>query len=441
MERAAKRDLVDALHGVFSSTEVAIVAHYSGLKVAEFQQLRHQMKEVGASLKVSKNRLAMRALEGTDVISIVPLLKGPTVIATAPDPVAACKIAVEFAQANANFRLVGGAMKNFPLDVDAVKQLAKLPSLDELRGTLIGLIIAPASKLARVVNTPAGDLARVIRAASGKPDALAPASAVAQVDRPQAETAKRAAVAGTSPSDEGLTIPKLLPSTIVKSLDSADTYKRIEGIREASRFLREYEVMASLATPLPPSEMFEASTLAARLYDKIFSPDESEARQAAYSLVASVPKFRGELNPDLSPVELSEPQLHEFEEGLLKLFAAMNFRYFSIVEAVKSDGSDGEHLKLHVTVKLSRKVPFLIGKKTVFLKEPQVYDGRLRIGSPLAEVVEDTKTSKSGDSEQGVVAVGETDMTVRIDHIVDHRIPISVAFNRAVARVSVDVSY
>ncbi|MGY3451810.1 large subunit ribosomal protein L10 [Bradyrhizobium sp. USDA 4353] len=156
MERAAKKEAVEQLHEVFKTTGVAVVAHYSGLTVAQMQNLRKQMKQAGASVKVSKNRLAKIALEGTDVVGIGPLLKGPTVIATSNDPVAAPKVAIEFAKANEKFVILGGSMGSTVLNVDSVKALASLPSLDELRGKLVGLIQAPATKLAQLANAPRG---------------------------------------------------------------------------------------------------------------------------------------------------------------------------------------------------------------------------------------------------------------------------------------------
>ena len=110
MERAAKKEAVEELHSVFKTTSVAIVAHYSGLTVAQMQTLRKQMRQAGASVNVSKNRLAKIALEGTDVAAIGPLLKGPTVIATSKDPVAAPKVAIEFARTNERFVILGGSM-------------------------------------------------------------------------------------------------------------------------------------------------------------------------------------------------------------------------------------------------------------------------------------------------------------------------------------------
>ena len=171
MERAAKKEAVDALKGTFQSTGVAIVAHYSGLTVAQMQTLRTQMKQAGASVKVSKNRLAKIALEGTDVASIGSLLKGPTVIATSNDPVAAPKIAVEFAKTNEQFVILGGAMGTTVLNPDAVKALASLPSLDELRAKLVGMINTPATRIAGVVAAPAGQLARVFGAYAKKDEA------------------------------------------------------------------------------------------------------------------------------------------------------------------------------------------------------------------------------------------------------------------------------
>src|SRR6516165_7624733 len=171
VERAAKKEAVEELRTVFETTGVAIVAHYSGLTVAQMQTLRKQMKQAGAAVKVSKNRLAKIALEGTDVASIGSLLKGPTVIATSKDPVAAPKVAIDFAKANEKFVILGGAMGTTVLNPDGVKALASLPSLDELRGKLVGLIMAPATKLAQLSNAPAAKLARVIQAHASKGEA------------------------------------------------------------------------------------------------------------------------------------------------------------------------------------------------------------------------------------------------------------------------------
>ena len=171
MDRAAKSELVTTLNGVFSETAVVVVAHYKGLTVADMQKLRAQMKQAGATVKVAKNRLASIALEGTDVASIKPLLKGPTLIAYSSDPVAAPKVAVDFAKANDKLVILGGAMGKTSLDPNGVRSLATLPSLDELRGKLVGLIQAPATKLAQLANAPAAKLARVFGAYAAKDEA------------------------------------------------------------------------------------------------------------------------------------------------------------------------------------------------------------------------------------------------------------------------------
>jgi len=171
VERAAKKQAIDDLNGVFKDIGVAVVAHYSGLTVAQMQVLRKQMKQAGAAVKVSKNRLAKIALEGTDVVSIGSLLKGPTVIATSKDPVAAPKVAIEFAKTNEQFVILGGAMGKTVLNPDAVKALASLPSLDELRAKIIGLLVAPATKIAQLTNAPAAKLARVVQAYASKGEA------------------------------------------------------------------------------------------------------------------------------------------------------------------------------------------------------------------------------------------------------------------------------
>ena len=171
MDRAAKKEQVTALNGVFKDANVVVVAHDSGLTVAQMQTLRKQMKQAGASVKVSKNRLAKIALEGTDVVAIGSLLKGPTVIATSNDPVAAPKVAVEFAKTNEQFVILGGSMGKTVLDVNGVKALASLPSLDELRGKLVGLLVAPATKIAQLSTAPAAKLARVVQAYASKSEA------------------------------------------------------------------------------------------------------------------------------------------------------------------------------------------------------------------------------------------------------------------------------
>jgi large subunit ribosomal protein L10 len=170
VERAEKREVVTALHDVFAKTGVVVVAHYAGLTVSAMTKLRSEMRGAGGQVKVAKNRLVKLALEGTDAKGIADLLKGPTCLAFSADPVAAPKIAVKFAKANEKFVILGGAMGKTVLDAKGVNSLADLPSLDELRGKLIGLIQAPASKIARTVNEPAAKLARVL-AAYGKKDA------------------------------------------------------------------------------------------------------------------------------------------------------------------------------------------------------------------------------------------------------------------------------
>ena len=168
MERAAKQELVTELNGVFKTTNTVVVAHYAGLTVAQMQVLRRQAKQAGANVKVAKNRLAKIALEGTDAASIGPLLKGPTLIAYSGDPVAASKVAVDFAKGHEKFVILGGVMGKTSLDLNGVKALASLPSLDELRAKIVGLIQAPATKIAQVINAPAAKVARVVQAYANK---------------------------------------------------------------------------------------------------------------------------------------------------------------------------------------------------------------------------------------------------------------------------------
>jgi large subunit ribosomal protein L10 len=171
VDRAAKKAAVTELNEVFKTSNVVVVAHYAGLTVGQMQILRKQARQAGASVKVAKNRLAKIALEGTDVASVAPLLKGPTVIAYSDDPVAAPKVTTDFAKANEKFVILGGAMGKTSLNPDGVKALASLPSLDELRAKIIGLLQAPATKIAQLVNAPAAKLARVVQAYASKSDA------------------------------------------------------------------------------------------------------------------------------------------------------------------------------------------------------------------------------------------------------------------------------
>jgi large subunit ribosomal protein L10 len=171
VDRAEKKAAIESLNGVFKASNVVVVAHYSGLTVAQMQQLRRQMRAAGASVKVAKNRLAKIALEGTDVASIGPLLKGPTVIAYSSDVIAAPKVAADFAKGHEKFVILGGAMGKTALDANGVKALASLPSLDELRAKLVGLLVAPATKIAQLANAPAAKVARVIQAYASKGEA------------------------------------------------------------------------------------------------------------------------------------------------------------------------------------------------------------------------------------------------------------------------------
>ena len=171
VDRAAKAESITELSGVFKSANVVVVAHYAGLTVAQMQILRQQMKQAGAKVKVAKNRLAQIALKDTDCAAISPLLKGPTVLAYSSDPIAAPKVAVDFAKANEAFVILGGTMGKTALDQNGVKALASLPSLDELRGKLVGMLQTPATRIAQVVAAPAAQVARVVGAHARKSEA------------------------------------------------------------------------------------------------------------------------------------------------------------------------------------------------------------------------------------------------------------------------------
>jgi large subunit ribosomal protein L10 len=168
MDRAEKAEAVSSLNATLSNAASVVVVRNLGLTVAQSTVLRQQMRDAGANFKVAKNRLAKIALEGTSYTGLGDLLTGPTAIASSTDPVAAAKVAVEFAKTNDKLEIVGGGMGDTLLDVDGVKALASLPSLDELRAKIVGLVQAPATKLAQIAAAPAGQLARVFGAYAAK---------------------------------------------------------------------------------------------------------------------------------------------------------------------------------------------------------------------------------------------------------------------------------
>ena len=171
MERAEKREFVTGLNEVFKSTGSVVVAHYAGLTVANMNDFRSKIRAAGGTVKVAKNRLAIIALQGTESEGMKGLFKGQTLIAYADDPVAAPKVAADFAKTNDKLVILGGAMGSTALDADGVKALATMPSLDELRAKIVGMIQTPATRIAAVVNAPAGNLARVFGAYARKDEA------------------------------------------------------------------------------------------------------------------------------------------------------------------------------------------------------------------------------------------------------------------------------
>ncbi|PXA83245.1 50S ribosomal protein L10 [Nostoc sp. 3335mG] len=168
MDRSQKTETVAELNRTFNEVGVVVITRNLGMTVKQSTDLRNKMRDAGANYKVAKNRLAKIALDGTDYAGIADLLTGPTALATSVDPVAAAKVIVDFAKTNDKLEIVGGAMGGTVLDVEGVKALASLPSLDELRGKIVGLLQAPASKLAAITQAPAAQLARVLKAYSEK---------------------------------------------------------------------------------------------------------------------------------------------------------------------------------------------------------------------------------------------------------------------------------
>jgi len=173
VNRSEKADAIAELNQIFKDANLMVVTRQSGLTVQEVTDLRRKVRAAGASYKVAKNRLTLRALEGTAFKALGPMFKGPTAIAYSKDPVAAAKVVSAFAKDNEKLTIVGGALGEKTLDVSGVQALASLPSLDALRGKIIGLLQAPATKVAGVLQAPAGQLARVFSAYGAKDGAKA----------------------------------------------------------------------------------------------------------------------------------------------------------------------------------------------------------------------------------------------------------------------------
>jgi large subunit ribosomal protein L10 len=168
MDRAQKAETVEGLKADLAGMSLMVVAHYSGLTVAELTDLRRRMLAAEAGFQVTKNRLARLAIRDTPYSNLDELFRGPTAIALSRDPVAAAKVATAFAKDNEKFIIVGGGLGTQRLDVDGIKALATLPSIDALRGKIVGLIVAPATRIAGILQAPGGQLARVISAHANK---------------------------------------------------------------------------------------------------------------------------------------------------------------------------------------------------------------------------------------------------------------------------------
>jgi large subunit ribosomal protein L10 len=166
VKRSDKKDLVQKLKDELDSSTSVIVTHYSGLTVNESEELRSEMRKNGAKFKVTKNRLTKLALEQTQFKDLADLFTGPTAIAYSDDPVAPAKIAVSFEKKYENFKIIGGGYDGEKIDLEKINFLATLPSMDELRGKILGIISAPAQKIALIVKEPAGQIVRLVSAQS-----------------------------------------------------------------------------------------------------------------------------------------------------------------------------------------------------------------------------------------------------------------------------------
>lgn len=176
MDRTEKQEFVASLASVFAETSMVVVTRPTGLTVAEATLLRKRMREAGATFKVAKNRLATLALDGTQFDGLKPMMRGPTALAWSHDPVAVAKAAVEFARTNEKFVVLGGSLGTKLLDAAGIKALSELPSLDQLRANLVGMLQTPATRIAGVLAAPGAQIARVLAAYSTKDEAIAEAA-------------------------------------------------------------------------------------------------------------------------------------------------------------------------------------------------------------------------------------------------------------------------
>jgi len=171
VDRSQKEKVVADLNQAFTDSQLLVITHQNGLTVAESSDLRNRMRAAEARFKVTKNRLARRALEGTRFEGLASHFVGPTAIAVSQDPVAAAKVVVKFAKENDKLVILGGALDDKELDVDSIKVLAALPSLDEARANIVGMLNTPATRIAGILQAPAGQVARVVGAYAANGDA------------------------------------------------------------------------------------------------------------------------------------------------------------------------------------------------------------------------------------------------------------------------------
>jgi len=171
VNREQKQELVSELHQLFGESTTVVVAHYKGLTVNNMDGLRQKMRDQGASFRVTKNRLTRLALQGTKFEGLADLFTGPTGIAVSDDPVAAAKAMQDFAKGNDKLVILGGGMGETVLDADGVKALASMPSLDELRAKIVGMVNTPATRIAGILQQPGGQVARVLSAYASKGEA------------------------------------------------------------------------------------------------------------------------------------------------------------------------------------------------------------------------------------------------------------------------------
>ena len=168
MNKNKKKSYIEEMKGFFKKTTSVFVTHYQGLSVKDIDQLRSEMRKHGILFKITKNRITKLALEGSKFKKLENLFSGPTAVAFSEDAITSAKILTKFAKSNSNLKIIGGIMENEPLSVTDVEKIATLPTLNEARANIVGILATPAQKIMSILLAPGSKIAILALAKSKK---------------------------------------------------------------------------------------------------------------------------------------------------------------------------------------------------------------------------------------------------------------------------------